>query len=38
MAITGIESNYNNVYESTYTSQKNETAKKAETKEKTVVQ
>ena len=33
MAITGIGSNYNNVYESTYASQKNETAKKAETKE-----
>ena len=33
MAITGIGSNYNNVYESTYASQKNETAKKSETKE-----
>lgn len=31
MAITGIGSNYNNVYESTYTSQKNEAAKKPET-------
>lgn len=31
MAITGIGSSYNNVYESTYTSQKNEAAKKAET-------
>lgn len=31
MAITGIGSNYNNVYESTYTSQKNEAAKKTET-------
>lgn len=38
MAITGIGSNYSNVYESTYTSQKNEATKKAETKEKTVVQ
>ena len=33
MAITGIGSNYNNVYESTYASQKNETTKKTETKE-----
>ena len=33
MAITGIGSNYNNVYESTYASQKNETVKKTETKE-----
>lgn len=34
MAITGIGSNYNNkVYESTYAAQKNEAAKKAETKE-----
>ena len=32
MAITGIGSNYN-VYESTYVAQKNEAAKKAETKE-----
>ena len=38
MAITGIGSNYNNVYESTYASQKNETAKKAETKEAAAVQ
>lgn len=34
MAITGIGSNYSNVYESTYTPQKSEAAKKAETKEK----
>ena len=33
MAITGIGSNYNNVYESTYAAQKNEAAKKAETQE-----
>lgn len=33
MAITGIGSNYNNMYESTYASQKNETTKKAETKD-----
>ncbi len=38
MAIAGIGNNYNNVYESTYTSKKNEAAKKAETKEKTAVQ
>ena len=38
MAIAGIGSNYNNVYESTYASQKNETAKKAETKEAAAVQ
>ncbi len=38
MAITGIGSNYNNVYESTYASQKNETAKKEETKEAASVQ
>lgn len=38
MAITGIGSNYNNVYESAYASQKNETAKKAETKEAASVQ
>lgn len=31
MAVTGIGSNYNNVYESTYASQKNEAAKKTET-------
>lgn len=33
MAITGIGSNYNNVYESTYAAQKNEAAKKSETQE-----
>lgn len=33
MAVTGIGSNYNNVYESAYASQKNEAAKKTETKE-----
>ena len=33
MAILGIGSNYNNVYESTYAAQKNEAAKKAETQE-----
>ena len=33
MAITGIGNNYNNVYESTYATQKNETSKKADTKE-----
>jgi len=33
MAIKGIGSNYNNVYEGTYASKKNETAKKAETQE-----
>lgn len=33
MAITGIGNNYNNVYESTYAAQKNETSKKADTKE-----
>lgn len=33
MAITGIGSNYNNVYESTYATQKNEVAKKTETKQ-----
>ncbi|MCM1254435.1 MAG: hypothetical protein NC321_16580 [Clostridium sp.] len=33
MAIIGIESNYNNVYESTYAAQKNETVKKAESQE-----
>ncbi len=38
MAITGIGSNYNNVYESTYAAQKNETAKKTETKEAASVQ
>ena len=35
MAITGIGSNYNNMYGSTYTSQKNEAVKKAETKAET---
>lgn len=39
MAITGIESNYNNsMYESTYAAQKNEAAKKAETKEAVTAQ
>ena len=33
MAITGIGSNYSNVYGSTYTAQKNEAVKKTETKE-----
>lgn len=33
MAISGIGSNYNNVYEGTYTTQKNEAVKKAEKKE-----
>ena len=33
MAITGIENNYNNVYGSTYASQKNEAANKAEIKD-----
>lgn len=33
MAITGIGSNYNNVYEGTYAKQKNEAAKKTETKD-----
>ena len=33
MAISGVGSNYNNVYEGTYAAQKNETAKKTETKE-----
>ena len=33
MAISGIGSNYSNVYENTYTTQKNEAAKKAETKD-----
>lgn len=33
MAITGIGSNYNNVYGNTYASQKNEAAKKAEMKD-----
>lgn len=33
MAISGIGSNYNNVYGSTYAAQKNEAVKKAETKE-----
>ena len=37
MAVTGIGSNYN-VYESAYVSQKNEAAKKAETKETSVAQ
>ena len=37
MAVSGIGSNYN-VYESAYASQKNEAAKKAETKETTVAQ
>lgn len=39
MAITGIGYNYNdNVYENTYASQKNETAKKAEVKDTTSAQ
>lgn len=39
MAITGIGSNYSNrVYESTYAAQKNEAAKKAETKEAATAQ
>ena len=33
MAISGVGSNYNNVYGSTYTAQKNEAVKKTETKE-----
>ena len=33
MAISGIGSNYSNVYGSTYTAQKNEAVKKTETKE-----
>ena len=33
MAVTGVGSNYNNVYGSTYASQKNEVSNKAETKE-----
>ena len=33
MAITGIGNNYNNMYEGTYAAQKNETSKKADTKE-----
>ena len=33
MAITGIGNGYNNVYENTYVSQKNEEVKRAETKE-----
>lgn len=33
MAITGIGNKYNNMYESTYATQKNETSKKADTKE-----
>ena len=33
MAISGVGSNYSNVYESTYTAQKNEAVKKTETKE-----
>ena len=33
MAISGIGNNYGNVYECTYAAQKNETAKKAETKD-----
>lgn len=38
MAISGIGSNYSNVYGSTYTAQKNETVKKTETKENTPAQ
>ena len=33
MAITGIGNNYNNVYDSTYAAQKNETSKKTDMKE-----
>ena len=33
MAITGIGNGYNNVYENTYASQKNDGVKRAETKE-----
>ncbi|MCM1224907.1 MAG: hypothetical protein NC548_61705 [Lachnospiraceae bacterium] len=33
MAVSGIGNNYNNVYEGTYAAQKNEAAKKAETKD-----
>ena len=33
MAITGIGNNYNNMFEGTYAAQKNETSKKADTKE-----
>ena len=33
MAITGIGNSYNNVYENTYVSQKNEEVKRLETKE-----
>ena len=38
MAISGIGSSYNNVYEGTYAMQKNEAVKKAETKETAPVQ
>lgn len=38
MAISGIGSNYNNVYESIYTAQKNEAVKKADTKEAAAAQ
>ena len=38
MAVTGVGSNYNNVYGSTYASQKNEVSNKAETKETTGMQ
>lgn len=38
MAVTGIGSNYNNVYESTYAAQKNETSTKTDTKEAASVQ
>ncbi len=38
MAITGIGSNYNNVYERTYATQKNETAKEAGAKDTTSAQ
>ena len=38
MAVTGIGNNYNNLYESTYASQKNEAAKKEETKGSTEAQ
>ncbi len=38
MAITGLGSSYNSMYESTYTSQKSEAAKNAETKEAASVQ
>ena len=38
MVVTGIGNNYNNVYESTYATQKNEPAKETETKDTTSTQ